>query len=188
VFKSVGVRKVLYAVCAAAVMFLIGSAGNAYGDTFTMTWTGPYGSGSADLTATPTFVGSDEWNVTSITGTQDGLAITLLGTSAYGGNDNDIFQPPDYGYVVDRAGFGFTDGTHDFNIFDDNASTTPQECSSAVNTSCFGGDANSALSLTSLTITPGTGTSTVPEPASVGLLGIMVLGAAAVIRRKYRVS
>jgi MYXO-CTERM domain-containing protein len=186
VFRSLGIRELHHAVLAAAVLFFIGSAGNAYGDTFTMTWTGPYGSGTADLTATPD--GGDVWSVTSLTGTQDGLAITLLDTSVYGGNDNDIYQPPTYGYVVDRAGFGFTDGTHDFNIFDDNASTTPQECSSAVNTSCFGSDANSALSLTSLTITPGTGTSTAPEPASASLLGIMVLGAAALIRRKYRVS
>jgi hypothetical protein len=168
------------------VCSLIASAGNSFGDTFTMDWTGTYGSGSAVLTASS--LGSDEWLVTSLTGTQDGLAISLLGTGVYGGNDNDIFQPPDFAVVVDRAVFGFTDGTHDYNIFDDNSSTPPQECSSAVNPSCFGGDADLAVSLSSLSITPGTGTSTVPEPTSADLLGLMVMGAAAVVRRKYNAS
>jgi len=74
------------------------------------------------------------------------------------------------------------------NIFDDGASIPAQECSSAVNPTCVGSDADSAVSLTSFSITPYTSTSAVPEPTSLGLLGIMVLGAAAMIRRKFRVS
>ena len=148
-----------------------------------MTWTGAYGSGSADLTATPD--GTDEWTVTSLTGTQDGLPISLA-TVAYGDADDDIFQPPNYNYLVDRSGLAFTDGTNDYNIFQDNGSTPAQECSSAVNGPCVGGYADDAPTLTSFTITPGI--STVPEPTSAGLVGIMVLGVALAIRRKYRVA
>jgi hypothetical protein len=173
------------AACAAAVLLFIACAGNAFGDTFTMTWSGAYGAGSAILIASPD--GTDTWSVTSLTGNQGGSSVSLF-TGNYGDNDNLIFQPPDFGYVVDRAGLAFTDGVNDYNIFDTNASTPPQECSSAVNGNCIGGNANAAPTLTSLSITPGTGTSTVPEPTSVGLVGIMVLGATAVIRRKYKVS
>jgi len=170
------------AVCAAGVLLLITSAGNAFGDTFTMIWDGAYGAGSATLIATPD--GADTWSVTSLTGNQDGLSVTLF-TGDYGGNDNLIYQPP-AGFLVDRSGLDFTDGINEYNVFSDGASTPVQECSSAVNGPCVGSFANAAPNLTSFSITPGTG-STVPEPTSVGLVGIMVLGAAA-IRRKYRVS
>src|SRR5271170_4894505 len=184
--KSLGTG--VNAVCTAAVLLLIASAGNAFGDAFTMTWTGPFGSGSAVLTATPD--GTDRWSVTSLTGNQDGLTISIVAASVYGGNDNLIYQPTDFAYLVDRDGFDFTDGTNKYNIFDNNTSVLPPdylECSSAVESNCTGVQADDASPLTSLTITPSTG-STVPEPTSVSLVGIMVLGAAAVIRRKYRAS
>jgi hypothetical protein len=176
------------AVCAAAALLLIGSAGNAFGSSlFTMTWTGPDGSGSAILTATAD--GTDEWTVTSLTGTQNSLAISVLTPDVYGDNDNDIYQPPGYSYLVDEAGLGFTDGVHDYNIFDYQPSLIPpiySECTSLHESSCTLGQASSAPYLSSLSITPYTGT--VPEPTSVGLVGIMVLGAAALTRRKHRVS
>jgi len=106
---KLGVIELRNAGCAAAVLFLLASAGNAYGDMFTMTWDGAYGSGSATLTATAD--STDIWTVTSLTGTQDGLAITLF-TGDYGGNDNEIYQPPDYAFFVDRSGLDFTDGTN----------------------------------------------------------------------------
>jgi len=182
--KSLGIN----AVCAASVLLLIASAGNAFGDTFTMNWTGPFGSGSAVLTAT--LESTDQWSVTSLTGTQDGLTISIVAATVYGGNDNLIYRPTDFAYLVDRDGLDFTDGTNKYNIFDNNTSVLPAdylECSSAVESTCTGIQADDASPLTRFTITPGTG-STVPEPTSVGLAGIMVLGAAAVIRRKYRVS
>ncbi len=118
------------------------------------------------------------------------MTITLLAGDVYGGNDNLIYQPPTFNYVVDRAGFGFTDGTNNYNIFVNVQGAIPpdyHECSSAVESGCTGLQADDAQSLTSLTITPGT-SSAVPEPANIGWAGILVLGTVALIRRKYRVS
>jgi len=169
------------ALCVAAFLLLVASAGNAFGNTFTLTWTGPDGPGTAVLVATQD--STDVYTVTSLTGVQDGLSITLLAVDTYGENDNEILQPPGYSYIVDEAGLAFTDGINDYSIFGE--ITPAKECSSAVNGPCVGGYAVAAPQLTTSSLTPGT--STVPEPTSAGLAGIMLLGAAAVIRRKYRV-
>src|SRR5215467_9381179 len=74
---------------AVVALVMLGSTRHAYGDTFTITWTGGFGSGSATLTATPQ--SSTEWLVTDMTGTQNGSTVTLLGANTFGANDNDIF-------------------------------------------------------------------------------------------------
>ncbi len=137
------------------------------------------------LTATP--IGTDDWLVTALSGTQDGLPISLVAPGVYGANDNEIYQPPDFPYVVDRAGLDFTDSTNIYNVFDNNVSVVPpvyHECSSAVESNCSA-QADDAATIT-LSITP---PSTVPEPASVGPVGlVLVLAVAVLLRRKSAVS
>jgi len=168
---------------AAAFMLLLGTSRPAYADLFNMDWTGTFGTGSAVLTASPT--GTDQWLVTAVSGTQNGLALTLLAPGTYGGNDNVIYQPPDFSFVVDRSGLDFSDGTNDYNIFDNDTSVTPavyHECSSAVESDCLGTQADNADAI-ALAITP-SNTSPVPEPADVALMTVGLLVVAGLFRRR----
>jgi hypothetical protein len=174
----------------AATLLLLMTAGSTFAEPvldplFDMTWTGPYGTGSAVLTAT--LEGTNEYLVTSITGTQDALSLTLLALDAYGSNDNYIYQPPTYTNLVDFAGFAFTDGVNDYNIFFytlPSQSNTYTECSSAAATTCTGGNVNDGLALSSLAITPAT--SPVPEPGTSGLLALGLVGLVSLAWRRRK--
>jgi hypothetical protein len=168
--------------CACAILVMLGAPRHALADVFDLTWTGAYGPGSATLNATP--IGGNAYEVTSLSGTQNGSSISLLAPGAYGGNDNEIFVPgtPDQ---LDFPGFGFTDGTFDYNLF---AYTLPgdtntyTECRSDVATVCSGGDVNNGIAVATLSITPAV--SSVPEPGSVILLITVAIGAAVLQRRR----
>jgi hypothetical protein len=171
-------RFVCGSIVAGALLLIMGTAGNAYGDSFNLTWTGGYGPGSATLTATND--GGGEFTVTGLSGLQNGVPITFINSDVYGSNDNAIFQPPNPD-LLDLAGLGFFDGTNDYNLFlygipgDGNTYT---ECNSAgPEGSCeFITQFNVAKPVTFLSITPVT--STVPEPASMVtlLLGTLAVG------------
>jgi len=172
-----------YLGTAASLSLLIAAGSVGAQPAFDMNWTGPYGTGSAVLTVTANT--TDEYGVTSLTGTQGVDPITLLPVGAYGANDNLIFQPPSYTNLVDFAGFGFTDGSFNYNIFFHtlpNQTNTYTECRSDVATVCSGSDVNNGLALTSLTITPET--STVPEPATLSLAGLGLAGIGFLRRRR----
>jgi hypothetical protein len=77
--KSTNIKQLRNVMCAATVLLLIAFARNAYGDIFTMTWDGLYGSGSAVLTATQD--GTDQWTVTALNGNQEELSISLVGSA-----------------------------------------------------------------------------------------------------------
>jgi len=175
-------RIIRFFAFAGALVLVTSVAPYALGDTFDLAWTGAYGPGSAVLTATD--LGSETFLVTAMSaGVQNGLPITLLPVNAYGLNDNEIYQPPNTD-LLDLLGFAFSDGTNDYNLFlwtipgDGNTYT---ECSSAVTgvNGCLDtADFNISLPVTTLSITP------TPEPTSVALLGVAVLGAVALRRRK----
>ena len=162
-----------------AFLLLPGTARQVFGDTFDLTWTGAYGPGTAILTATND--GGGTFTVTSISGTQNGSPI--LGLATYGDNDNEIF--PSATIQLNYAGLAFAVGSTDFNLF---AYTLPgdtnvyTECSSLVATTCTGGNVDDGLPVTSLNVTGAT--SAVPEPTSGGLLGLMLLAALDLLRRK----
>ncbi len=107
-------RVIRGSVFAISFLLLTSAVSSAYADTFTMTWTGAYGPGSAILTATP--LGSSVYDVTALSGTQNGSTITLVGPGGYAANDNLIYLPPNVEFL-DFPGLSFTDGLNDYNLF-----------------------------------------------------------------------
>jgi hypothetical protein len=170
-------------VLAGALLVLVGTSHCAYADVFDLSWTGAFGPGSATLTATD--IGGGVFNVTALSGTQNGSSISLIPSDAYGSNDNDIYQPPNTD-LLDLAGLGFTDGVLDYNLFlytRTGQSNPYTECRSDQTVCESNPDFDSSgLSVDTLTITPET--SPVPEPMSVALLATAALTALGLSRRR----
>ncbi len=168
---------------AGALLVFMGTSHCAYADVFDLSWTGAFGPGSATLTATD--LGGGSFEVTALSGTQNGSSISLIAPGAYGSNDNEIFQPPNTN-LLDLAGLGFTDGALDYNLFlytRPGQSDPYTECRSD-QTDCQSAPEfdRAGLSVDSLTITPET--SPVPEPMSVALLATAALTALGFSRRR----
>ena len=153
-----------------------GMARTANADTFNVAWSGSYGAGSGTITATD--LGGGIFQVTGITGLQDGLALSFLTQSSYGVNGNFVY--PSFSPQLDDLGFGFQAGSTEYDIyFDDSLTQVYRECAS-VDTACLNfGD---GVALDSFGITPPT--TAVPEPGSLILLGTGLLGLAGAVRRK----
>ena len=93
-------RRNLWSVVALVTILF---AGSAFAENFTVSWSGPYGSGSGTIQASGGVA-------TGISATQNGSSLTLLAPNTYGQNDNSV-QPWDY------YGLAFTDGTNQYNIY-----------------------------------------------------------------------
>jgi len=143
-------------------LLAVPSSAFAQNQDFVFLWSGPFGAGSATVSATNGGFGL--FRITSMTNaTQNGLAITLLGPGGYGPNDNLIF-PAFPLALVDNNGFSFTDGTNGYNIFlpiqsiIDQTHAIPNtyyECNSATGSTCIGCPAPTCASpLAFFTITP----------------------------------
>jgi hypothetical protein len=175
-------RGIRAAIVLAALVVFAGTARHAFGDTFDVTWTGAYGPGNAIVTATEQ---SDDvtWDVTSITGEQNGAAIT--GLSGYAGADNLIF--PTSFELIDEDGIAFTTATNSYDIFENPLEGfADAECSSAVNGPCLTNEEfGDALVLTTFTITPVT---SAPEPDSMLLLALGLFGVVGVGMYRRRSS
>lgn len=138
--------------------------------TYSMTWSGLYGSGSTVITTTPQTPPAEL--LTSITGTQAGQSLTLLPVGAYGVNSNLVY--PSFNPQLDLNGIAFTDGTFDYNLYWFAGSYW--ECISS-NTDCNAdGD---GFTIPSFQIS-----SAVPEPSSLALLGTGFAGLLSVVRRR----
>jgi hypothetical protein len=131
---------------------LLGSSAQA-STLFDFTITSPNGDASGQITATEEG-SSGIYDVSSVTGTVGSNAIGSL--SSYGSADNKIFEPAPF---VDHAGLAFVAGSNDYNIFNNpGGSAFYSFCSSAVEPSCTGGEANdtpaATFTLTEVTATP----------------------------------
>jgi hypothetical protein len=132
-----------------------------FAQSFEINWTGAYGSGSGNFSATSSGQPAGTFLLTSIIGggTQGGDPISLQGVPGYGYNDNLIM--PTSSPLLDYRGFSIVDGTtgYDFNIY----SLGPglyYECSSNSDDGCNPYPTNGIV-LTSFTITE------TPEPSTI---------------------
>ncbi len=152
-----------------AVLILLGCAQSLFADTtfdFSFDGSGIDASGSG----TATFVSGDTYLITSLTGTQNGDPMTLVGPDGYGGNDNNFFTVAPF---LDGLGVTFSlPSLTDYNVY---FAGTYLECNSVDNADCETGD-GVPLTSGSLSLTP--------EPGTLVLFGTGLLGLAAQVRRK----
>lgn len=113
------------------VALLVLFAPCAFADQFDFTITGSGISASGVFTATQESNGT--YLVTSITGLQNGLAMTLLAPNGYAANDNLLYLTPPP--LLDIPGISFLAGSIDYNIYFDGS--VYRECNNADNGACY---------------------------------------------------
>lgn len=136
---------------------------------------------TASGTLTANSLGSGVYQVISITGSRNGVALT--GLTTYAGEDNLVYNPSPF---LDYSGLAFTDANgFAYNVFYDTSTTDVYNCGfvgyceigpGTPGTSGLGPPRDPVSSI-AFTLTQ------VPEPSSLVLLGSGILGLAGLIRR-----
>ena len=174
-------RRYLVASCLAmmASVLLAPSALRADSFAFNISGLGVSASGAKDtevVTASGTFIATSEGNgeylVTSMSGTLNGSAITLLSDNSFDENDNLFITQPG-AIEVDGNGISFVANGVDYNLFDRNSSYVLDEGS------------QSASQGLEVTFDP-TSVMNTPEPSSFLLLATGLAGVLFVFRRKLQ--
>jgi len=85
-------------------------------ESFEISWTGAYGTGSAMVSAT--VLGGGVFEVTQMSGTQNGMGISgLLTPATFYGNTNDLYVPTGTVGPVDGGGLAFAVGSMDYTFY-----------------------------------------------------------------------
>ena len=177
----IAMKKILAAGIAATGLFLGAGQASAAPLQFNFSYSdGASNTGSGTITTDDILNASGGYTVTGITGTAN--AYTITGLSTYASADNTLYYPEASGFVS-YGGISFsTDSGTDFNL----AALATNDYFVLDSMTNPSGQAGSGVYAISLEVTPVTDSAAVPEPASIALIGLGLLGMSAKRRRSAK--